>query len=694
MNNRILVIDDDSQVIETYREIFDPAEDELSLLADAVGLLDEPDKGYLSFPFQMMSATQGEDGVALATMAYEMGQPFAVALIDMRMPPGWDGLRTATALRELDSQIYIVIVTAYTDRSIEEIHSILQHDAVLVYKPFTGDEIFQLARTLCISWNDRKEKEAAFEEVEKLASYPDENPAPVLRFSETGELLYFNSYSDPVLSMMGLSALGDGLVGAWLKRIQAVYQDGRMLDIQAASGSQFFLLTLVPIHDKGYINCYARDETRRYLLTRQLTYQARHDSLTGLINRREFIRKLNLVLRRIHDQGGEHALLYLDMEHFKEVNDAVGHLAGDQVLQEFSNMLLNEVKDGDVLSRIGGDEYAMLVYNVTPEQARSVGKRLSRAVAKKAFRWHGNEYSLGVTVGIAMLQHDKLGDAEELLMRADSACYAAKELGEGEVYIHSLDRPVSEKQVERVELANEVQEALNSGGFVLYRQRIESTQRSGEGELRYEVLLRMEGDDGVISPAEFIPNSERFNLMVVLDRWVIEHTLHTISAESESDLPATYIINISGTTLAGEGIEIYIRDQIQEYGVKPSRLIFEVTEQVAYSQVTELQQFIEEIHQLGARISIAEYGGLGASFTTLQKLPVDILKIDGKLIQGVIHNPVEKTIVESIQRLAEVLGMESTALSVENQETVRVLRRLGIDYLQGFHIGKPEPWDA
>ena len=594
MNSRILVIDDDQQVIETYQEIFEPGVDEIDILADVVGVSMDEGVGSQKFPFRVSSATQGEEGVQLANMACEMGQPFAVAMVDMRMPPGWDGLRTAEELRKIDENIYIIIVTAYTDRSVEEIHGILKRDALLIYKPFTSDEIYQLARTLCISWNDRQDKCDAFEEVERLASYPEESPGPVLRYSSQGELLYANHNSDSILSMMGALEVGDVLVGAWLKRIKSVYEDGRMVEIEAASGSQFFLFTLAPIPAKGYVNCYAKNETRRYLLTRQLTYQARHDSLTGLINRGEFIRKLNLVLRRIRAQNEAHALLYLDMEHFKDINDTSGHIAGDNVLQELSNMLLNEVKDGDVLSRIGGDEYAMLVYNVNSDQARSVGGRINRAVEKQIFRWKGEEFRLGGNIGVAMIDQNNLGDAQELLNRADQACYAAKELGgdHGNIYVYDLDRSVSEQRSEAIELANEVQEAIHKHNFQLYLQPLLYTGVQQQGEMRYEVLLRMENSSGeLVNPALFIPESERFDLAAQLDYWVIENGFKRIAEKSEDQ--SVYIFKISESTLIEEGFELFVRDQIESLGVDPAHLIFEITEEVAYTHMMVFQHFIQ-----------------------------------------------------------------------------------------------------
>ena len=277
MNNRILVIDDDAQVIETYREILVPMVDEIDELATQIGLPVLEDENQRQFEFELMSATQGEEGVEFARMAVEMKRPFAVAMIDMRMPPGMDGLQTATELRKLDDRILIVIVTAYTDRSIEEIQKVLNHDAILVYKPFTGEEIFQMARTLCISWNDREEKQEAYREIERLATYPEENPSPILRFSAEGELLYCNPHSEGLLKMMEVAEVGEQLKGAWLKRIRLVYQGGQALYVEVAGKSIFYQLTLAPISDRGYINCYAQDITRRYLLNRQLTYQARHD---------------------------------------------------------------------------------------------------------------------------------------------------------------------------------------------------------------------------------------------------------------------------------------------------------------------------------------------------------------------------------------------------------------------------------
>lgn len=697
MNNRVLVIDDDQQVLDTYQEILAPKADEIDELVNQIGLSDDEEEplGTL-FDFELERATQGREGVALAEAAIQRGAPFAVALIDMRMPPGMDGLETARALRALDDRIQIVIVTAYTDRSIEEIQQVLNHDAILVYKPFTREEIFQMARTLCISWNDRVEKLEAFAEIERLASYPQENPSPILRFSDQGALLYANPYSADVMAMMEVAELGDTLKGAWLKRIHRVFEDQRMLEIEVAGEQAFYQLSFAPINDRGYVNLYAQDITRRYLLNRQLTYQARHDALTGLMNRREFLRKLNLLLRRVDDRGGEHALLYLDLNGFKEVNDAAGHLAGDQVLRELSSALLNEVKDGDALSRIGGDEFGMLVYNVTPEQARIVAERISEGVLRQRFSWKGHEFTLGVSVGVAMLNQQNIADADAVLNRADQACYAAKGLPEeqGRVYIHHLDRPVSEQEHEALRIAHEVREAIDNDAFRLYLQPITVASIENSSASFYEVLLRMESNNGeVVSPAEFIPSSERFDLMPVLDRWVIEQTIAKIAARGAAEPQGRYSINLSGMTLAGEGISLYIRDQLERYQVDPKWLQFEISETVAFKQMTMVQHFIKEMRVLGVHIAIDDYGAIASSFTSLQKLPADLIKIDGRLVRGVIHNPVERAVVESILRVSSVLGMECVAVSVENKETITSLQQMGMHYLQGYEMGKPAAWE-
>lgn len=694
MNNRVLVIDDDAQVIDTYKEILTPALDEVDLLADDLGLPIIDDGLSQKFEFELLSATQGQEGVELAKMALEMERPIAVALIDMRMPPGWDGLRTAQELRKLDERILIVIVTAYTDRSVEEIQQVLSHDAMLIYKPFTGEEIFQMSRTLCLSWNDRVEKQAAFEEIERLASYSKENPSPILRFSDSGELLYHNPHSAPALEMIGISEVGEFAPNAWLKRIRSVYEEGKPLEIEVAGNKVFYLVTLVPIGKRGYINVYAQDITRRYLLNRQLTYQARHDSLTGLINRRELVRKLNLLLRRVQDQGGEHAVLYLDLDRFKEVNDSAGHLAGDRLLRDLSSSLLNEVKDGDVLARIGGDEFCMLVYNVNAEQARSVGLRIHKAVKRHAFSWKGREFHLGVSIGVSMTSRESLTDADEVLNRADQACYAAKELNEthGRVYVHHKDSPIAEQQSAVLALAAEVRQAIERDRFQLHLQPIRAVNSVDETPPIHEVLLRMESETGeVISPADFIPGSERFDLMPVLDRWVIEQTFKRIVQQGEAHR-AVYSINLSGLSLAGDGLELFVRDKLAEYGVSAEFLIFELTEVVAYKQLTMVQQFIREMQRLGIRVAIDDYGGVASSFTSLQKIPADMIKIDSRLVRGVIHNKVEHSIVESVHRVSSVLGMECVAVGVENPETVEALSRMGINYLQGFEIGKPELW--
>ncbi len=698
MNRRVLVIDDEERVINTYREILVSQDDAIKAASREIDELTgvvTASAASLEVDYELSSAQQGEEGVELARFAFEMGRPFAVALVDMRMPPGIDGLQTAERLREIDPDIYVVLVTAYTDRSVEEIQQTLQYDAMLLYKPFTADEILQLIRTLCISWNNRREKEEAFLEVERLASYPQEHPSPVLRFSESGELLYHNPHSGEVLAMMEVDRPGERLVGSWLKLIQAVYQDGRGLEIEVGNGDHFYLFTLAPIHDKGYINCYVQDITRRYTLNRQLSYQARHDPLTGLPNRREFIRKLNLTIRRVHEEGGEHALLYLDLEHFKQINDTAGHLVGDQVLQTLSGHLLNELKDGDILCRIGGDEFSMLIFQVTPEQAYKVGQRFCAAVQKNIYQWQGLEFSLDVNVGIAMVTQENLSDAKEMINRADQACFVAREKGRDQerIHLYQQDRLADEVENEAVVLAGEVRDAITSGYFQLYLQPIAARANASSEQLMSEVLLRMTSSSGkVVAPAEFIPNSERFDLMPLLDRWVITETLIRAGQEDHLGSEHRYSINLSGSTLVSEGFVLFVRDQLEQHRVRAANIIFEIPESVVYSRMSAVQRFITEMHKLGVLVAVEGYGSVDRSPLNLQKLPFDLIKIDARLTQGVTHNQVERALLESIQHIGLMLGMELVATAVEDEKTAGALDRIGVQYQQGYLTGKPRPW--
>jgi EAL domain-containing protein (putative c-di-GMP-specific phosphodiesterase class I) len=338
----------------------------------------------------------------------------------------------------------------------------------------------------------------------------------------------------------------------------------------------------------------------------------------------------------------------------------------------------------------------MLVYNVTVEQARTVGQRISGAIKRHIFPWKGREFHLGVSIGVAMVNPENLTDADDVLNRADQACYAAKELSEalGRVYVHHRDRDVSEQQSEALALASEVRSAVDSDTLQLHRQPILPLEGGGvERALLYQVLLRMQSQGGkVVAPEGYIPSSERSELMPALDRWAVEQAFSKIAAQEARGEFAVHMIPLSGLSLVGEGIELFIRDQLVESGVAAEHLVFQLEETVAYKQMTMVQQFIEEMHRLGLRVALDDYGGVASSFTSLQKLPVDMIKINRQLICGVIHNPVEYTVVESMTRVGAVLGMECVAVGVENRETVEALGRIGVNYLQGPEVGGPQLW--
>jgi diguanylate cyclase (GGDEF)-like protein len=433
------------------------------------------------------------------------------------------------------------------------------------------------------------------------------------------------------------------------------------------------------------------DVTESHLLAQEVAHQAAHDFLTGLPNRREFRRQTRKI-----EEPGPHALLYMDIDHLKIVNDRCGHAAGDSLLNQVSALLKSRCEGGrDILARLGGDEFALVRRNCSPEDALDLAARLCTSVKDINFFWQGKRYGVTLSVGVAGFGGPEGLSFDGALGLADAACFLAKEKGRNRVQLGlPADEDVRQQQRD-MDNATRLKEAMREDRILLYAQKIFGLRADQDAEqVFYEVLARLCDVDGtIVPPGSFIPAAERFGLVEELDRHIVCKTFAHLQAQpSGQRAGACYFINLSGITLSAQGFLGFIEGALAAYpAVRSSRICFEVTETAALSNIHRTAEAMRRLIDMGFRFALDDFGSGMASFTYLRHLPVQFVKIDGEFIRAVHSQPANAIIVEAIARVAHTMDMRTIAESVEDEEMIPHLRSLGLDYAQGFALHHPEP---
>ncbi|VAW82773.1 Sensory box/GGDEF family protein [hydrothermal vent metagenome] len=433
------------------------------------------------------------------------------------------------------------------------------------------------------------------------------------------------------------------------------------------------------------------DITREHHMTRQMTWQATHDSLTGLANRNEFSDRLASMLAGIDANTSlQHALLYLDLDQFKVVNDTCGHAAGDELLKQLSRCLRTNIPISASLARLGGDEFGILLEDVSLEQADVIAGQLLQAFAQFTFHWQDQRFDVSVSIGMVPIHH-KTPNASFALSAADVACYVAKDAGRNRVHIYQdSDIDLSERHNE-MHWVSRIKAALEENRFVLYKQEITPLCETGQTP-HYELLVRLLDQDGrIVPPGAFIPAAERYNLMNTLDRWVIDSAFSFLRTARQRGDESIYSINLSGNSLSDEDLPDYIQAKINEYRVRTEQLCFEITETAAVFNLEKASHMICSLKKIGCRFSLDDFGSGLSSFSYLKNLPVDFLKIDGSFVKDMNTDPMNRAIVEAIHQVGHSLSIRTIAESVENQAIADQLKTIGVDFAQGYHFSEPEP---
>lgn len=426
-------------------------------------------------------------------------------------------------------------------------------------------------------------------------------------------------------------------------------------------------------------------------LQRELSYQASHDPLTGLYNRREFDRELKQALAFAKRDNATHALCYLDLDQFKVINDTCGHAAGDVLLRELSDHIKKSLRRADLFARLGGDEFALLLLHCSIAQATEVAESILKLINEFIFQWEGKSFHIGVSVGIAKISHAE-SNAQEVLTTADMACYAAKEDGRNRVHVYQDNDELLVRRRDEMGMVSTVRNALAEGRFELFAQPIVSTEDKNSCK-HYEVLARMKDEEGeYVLPYRFIPAAERYQLMSSIDRWII-HASIMYMLERKDNKDFSLAINLSGQSINEETFLQFVIDEISQEGVDASRLCFEITETAAVNNLSHAVTFIETLKKYQCRFSLDDFGTGVSSFEYLKGLPVDYLKIDGAFIKQMHESKVDQAMVKAINDVAIVLGMQTIAEFVENEAIYTVLQEIGVNFAQGYWFSKPEPID-
>jgi diguanylate cyclase (GGDEF)-like protein/PAS domain S-box-containing protein len=426
-------------------------------------------------------------------------------------------------------------------------------------------------------------------------------------------------------------------------------------------------------------------------LNRRLSYAASHDILTELVNRREFETRLERALKSAKARETSYAVLYLDLDQFKIVNDACGHNAGDALLKQIGALLKSKIRWRDTLARLGGDEFGVLLESCTMEEALRTAENLRELISEFRFVWDERTFRLGVSVGVVPIT-PQTDDVASLLSAADSACAAAKDAGRNRVYNYQENDIDLMKRRKEMQWAARISNALDENRFELFRQTIQPLQATGEHGAHYELLIRMRDEAGsLIAPGLFIAAAERYGLMTAIDRWVIQSAFRWLVSEAdERERLALCSINLSGQSLADEKFLPFVIEQFQKSGLSGACICFEITETAAIASYSQANRFIHALKEIGCRFALDDFGTGLSSFGYLKHFPVDYLKIDGSFVKEMLHDPIDREMVRSINEIGHLTGKKTIAEFAENAEIITMLRGMGIDFAQGYGVSEPK----
>lgn len=435
------------------------------------------------------------------------------------------------------------------------------------------------------------------------------------------------------------------------------------------------------------------DITDAKKMEQSLTYQATHDALTGLINRTEFENRLRHSIERSKTDKIIHALLYLDLDNFKIINDTCGHVAGDQLLRQITKILQEKLRRGDVLARLGGDEFGAILEGCPVERATQIASEICKVIQDYIFIWETHNFNIGASIGLVPINED-CNDIDQLLSLADSSCYAAKDLGRNRVHVYQEDDASVMKKKGEMQWISRINKALQEDRFILYFQAIAPINCDEVG-LHFEILLRMLDEHGnLIPPGAFLPAAEHYDIIKILDHWVVRSTFAWLNDHPDIAKQVKLCsINLSGNSIGDEHFMHHLTEHFRKCQFSAEKICFEVTETAAIQNLSVASLFIDTIKELGCSFSLDDFGSGMSSFGYLKQLNIDYLKIDGLFVKDIVIDPVDAAMVKSINEVGQMMGLKTIAEYVENDEVLDVIREIGVDFAQGYGLSRPKPLD-
>ncbi|MDE3010618.1 MAG: EAL domain-containing protein [Pseudomonadota bacterium] len=708
-NRRILLIDDMPAIHEDFRKLFDTSDAHAALDADEA-LLFGAVAPVRQTAFVLDSAFQGRDGLALVRAARAGGRPYAMAFVDMRMPPGWDGAETIARLWEADPELQVVICTAYTERSWEDMLAQLDaRDRLLVLKkPFDTIEVLQLARTLVTKWDLQREAQAALR-IRERAIEAALNPIVITDCGLPDHpIQYVNPAFERVTGYAAAEVTGRNprfLNGGLddqpeLRMIAAAIHEGReahgVVRNFRKDGREFWNeMHIAPVRDEDGATTHfvgvLNDVTEARDRARAMEYQARHDALTGLPNRVLLHDRLEQSLAHARRSGSGLAVLWLDLDHFKLVNDSFGHRVGDALLSAMAARLQTTVRESDTVARLGGDEFVVLLPGVhsASDAAAAANKVLAALLAP--FQVGEHLLRAGTSLGISLFPGD--GEtSEELLLHADTAMYRAK--SEGRNGYHFYRPELSQAARQRESLSRDLHAALEEGQFELHFQPM-LDMASGRLD-RAEALIRWRHPvRGLVPPGDFIPLAEESGLIVPIGKWVLDTACAQGRRWQQADPPVDLRIsvNVSARQFRHNDLVDTVSAALAASGLDPGRLVLEVTESLLMQQSGSVLDTLKGLKALGVTLALDDFGTGFSSLSYLRRFPLDVLKIDRAFISGLPSTEADVAITRAIVGMAHSLGLAVVAEGVETPQQLAFLRSLKCDAAQGFLMARPAPAD-
>ena len=651
------------------------------------------------------SVARSADAARDALKQSQMG----AALIDIRLRQS-SGIELLEDLRAIQPELICIMMTAYatTDAAISALHK-GAYD--FLRKPFHPDELLATLKRAFERLELEREKalaERALLRYQQIVS----STSDLMGFIDRNYC--YQAVNDAYLRAYNLSR--HQVVGRHMRGVHGdqVFDSQLQLSIdrclrgeevrvqtwlELPHGRRFFEVAFFPYHTTNpgeagvVISLHDLTETQR--LSEQLSYEARHDALTGLVNRREFEVRLQRLIDNARSEDTEHACCYIDLDQFKVVNDTCGHAAGDELLCQISRLLPKEARSGDTFARLGGDEFGVLMAGCSLERAERVANNLLRALGENNFRWENKSFKVGASIGVLAITRERQSTAEAMSL-ADRACYAAKDAGRNRIHVFREGDVDFARSHGEMQWVSRIQSALDEDRFHLESQPILPLNETAVSGQSIELLLRMQDEDGgVVLPEVFLPAAERYNLASKIDKWVCARAFDWMCNNPQQVEQLDMVcINLSASSLSDEVLCEYLFAEMSRAGLPASKVCFEITETAAIMNLSRAMSFMERLKACGCSFALDDFGSGFSSFAYLKTLPVDFVKIDGQFVKDIAEDPVDLALVRAINEVGQLLGKRTIAEFVETSAVLDCLREVGVDLVQGYFLGKPRPLES